>query len=195
MMLSERRFQSGKGACCLLLFALFLPACVSVQIAETTPSIETLKLLRNANIPPLAIGEFKAGGAVGRAKSINIRGSTINAPKDGTFADFLKQTVQAELSAAGKYDPASATSLSAVLDESRGSENIATGRAALGAEFQVSKSGRLIFAKRYRVESDWKSDFIGALAIPEAFRQYNALYADLVRAVFTDPEFIAATKT
>jgi len=37
-------------------------------------------------------------------------------------------------------------------------------------------------------------DFIGAIAIDEAFLQYNALYAMLVRKVLSDPELIAAAK-
>ena len=51
-----------------------------------------------------------------------------------------------------------------------------------------------MLAKEYRVEAKWHSDFIGALAIDEAFLQYNALYALLVRQALSDPELIAAAK-
>jgi hypothetical protein len=172
-----------------------LAGCVSAEIDQITPSIETLKLLRQSGVPPLELANFKEGEKTKLGRSINIRGSTLNAPKGGTFVDFLQQTVKAELEAAGKLDVGSPIAISATLNESRAGENIAKGKAALGAEFQVLKSGQSVFRKQYRVESKWDSEFIGALAIPEAFRQYNALYAELVRSVFSDPEFIAALKT
>jgi hypothetical protein len=179
----------------LLLLLTPLTGCVSAEIDQTTPSIETLKLLRQSGIPSLALGDFREGDMARLGRSINIRGSTLNAPKGGTFVDFLRQTVKAELEAAGKLDAQSPIAIVATLNESRAGENSAKGKAALGAEFQVLKSGQSVFRKQYRVESKWDSEFIGALAIPEAFRQYNALYAELVRSVFSDPEFLAALKT
>lgn len=169
--------------------------CISTQIDETTPSIETLKLLRQREIPPIALGPFRdADGDKAIGRSINIRGSTLNAPKDQGFSGFLMQTVEAELRAAGKFDPAASTLLSATLIESRASENFKDGKAALGAELRVIRAGTTVFTRQYRVEGQWKSEFIGALAIPEAFRQYNALYPLLVRQAFADAELLQALK-
>lgn len=174
--------------------AAALCACVHAPIDAVSPSIETLKLLRQPGIAPVALGRFADADGVRIGKSINIRGSTLNAPSGGSFADFLKSTLQAELEAAGKMDAASPTILNAALTESRASENMASGNTSLGAELSLVRGGATIFSKRYRVESQWKSEFIGALAIPEAFRQYNALYALLVRQAFSDPEMIAALR-
>jgi hypothetical protein len=51
-----------------------------------------------------------------------------------------------------------------------------------------------VLAKDYRVDAKWHSDFIGALAIDEAFFQYKALSAQLVCKVVPDPEFISAAR-
>lgn len=177
-----------------LLAALSLSACVNAPVDEISPSFDTLKLLRAESIPPISLGSFGDAPQARIGRSINIRGSTLRAPKNGTFSDFLKQTVQTELTAAGVFNSTAATSLEAVLTESRASENLSSGGASLAAEFRVRRSGALVFAKPFRVETSWKSDFIGAIAIPEAFRQYNGLYALLVRRALSDPELIAALR-
>jgi hypothetical protein len=178
----------------LTVAALALSSCMHTRIDDITPSIETLKLLREQGAAPIAVGVFSAEGKA-LARSINIRGSTMSAPKGGDFAQFLRLTFESELRAAGKLDPAATTTISARLIESRASENMADGGASLGAEISVMRDGAVAFRKPYRIETKWKSEFIGALAIPEAFRQYNALYALLVRRVFSDPAFVAATKS
>lgn len=177
-----------------LLAALLLPACINAPVDEISPSFDTLKLLRAETVPPLALGAFVDAPEARIGRSINIRGSTLRAPKSGTFADFLRQTVQTELAAAGAFNPAAVTTLEATLTESKASENLSTGGASLAAEFRVIRNGKVTFAKPFRVETQWKSDFIGAIAIPEAFRQYNALYAVLVRRALSDPELIAALR-
>jgi hypothetical protein len=84
--------------------------------------------------------------------------------------------------------------LDGVLTESRASEDFKKGGGSLGARISLWRGGKLVLAKDYRVDTTWHSDFIGALAIEEAFLQYNALYAQLVRKALSDPELIAAAK-
>lgn len=174
--------------------AATLTGCVHMQIDETAPSLETLTLLRTQAVPQIALGEFKEVGGTSLAKNINVRGSTLRAPGGGNFADFLKKSFQSELVAAGTYAASSTTAITGTLEESRATEDMAKGYASLGAIMAVSRDGTTVFSKRYRAETRWRSDFIGAIAIPEAFRQYNGLYSQLVRTVFADPEFIAALK-
>jgi hypothetical protein len=173
--------------------ALLASGCVSTDIDAVPASLETLQALRRSNVPPLALGSFAAAKGIS-ARSINIRGSTMNAANGSDFPTFLSQVFASELRAAGKFDPASSLLLSGVLTESRASENMAKGTASLSATMTLTRGSVHLFSKSYRVESEWKSDFIGALAIPDAFRNYNALYALLVRQAMTDPEMLAAMR-
>lgn len=175
-----------------LLACLPLGACTS-QIDALSPSFETLQVLRENGVPPLALGRFEASSEE-LGHGVRIRLSVMKPPKGRSFAEFLGSTFEAELQAAGKLDPASPLRLDAVLTESHVGEDMAKGRAALGATVTLLRAGAPIFSKPYRVETRWKSDFIGAIAIPEAFRQYNALYALLVRQALSDPELLAATR-
>ena len=142
----------------------------------------------------MALGSFTpANKAIGR--SITIRLSVMHPPKGGNFAEFLGATFETELKAAGKLDPASPLRLDGVLTESRAGEDFKKGGGSLGATVKLTRNGITLFTKDYWVETKWRSDFIGAIAIDEAFLQYNALYAQLVRQVFSDTEFIAAAKS
>lgn len=169
-----------------------LGACTS-PADELPASLETLRALRERAVPPLAVGAFTpASKEVGR--SITIRLSVMHAPKGSNYAEFLGQTFATELKAAGTLDPASPLVVEGMLTESRASEDFAKGGASLGATITLRRAGAVVLQKPYRVETKWKSDFIGAIAIPDAFMQYNSLYALLVRQVLTDPEFLAAAK-
>ena len=171
---------------------LGLTGCAS-QIDDLSPSFETLRVLREQAVPPIALCAFSSASKdLGR--SVTIRVSVMHAPKGQDFADFLRNAFATDLRAAGTLDPASTLHLEGVLTESHVGEDFAKGGASLGATITLRRAGAVIFSKPYRVEARWNSDFIGAIAIPEAFRQYNALYATLVRQVFSDPAFLAAAK-
>jgi hypothetical protein len=169
-----------------------LAGCVSTQIDEVPPSFETLQTLREQQVPPLRVGRFALGEGVPRR--MMIRGSDLHPPKGEDFADFLRATFEGELKAAGNLDPAAPLQIDGVLIESHAGENMKTGHASLAARINLTRRGAIVLAKDYRVETQWKSDFIGAIAVPDAFREYNGLYAALVRNVLGDPEFIAAAK-
>ncbi|MCW1403686.1 hypothetical protein OKA06_15755 [Novosphingobium sp. MW5] len=175
-----------------VLLCLALAGC-SAPVAELPPSLETIRVLREQAVPPLALGTFTSGNkAIGR--SISVRLGVLHAPKGKTFAEFLGATFETELKAAGKLDPASPLRIDAVLNESRIDEDFKKGGGALGAKVTLLRGGRAVLAKDYRVDAKWGSDWIGAIAIDQAFTNYNGLYAQLVRKVLSDPEFVAAAK-
>ncbi len=179
-------------ALCLLPL-LLLAACIHAPVDELGPSFETVKLIQASQFAPVALGSFTAAASQQKfAKQINIRGSTMGPPKGGDFPGFLKQTLMSELAAAGRYDAGSIVSISAEMTKNNAGENLAKGAAQIAATFIVSRGGKPVFTRDYEVENRWKSDFIGAIAIPEAFQQYNELYSQIVRKVLSDPEFVAA---
>jgi hypothetical protein len=127
-----------------------------------------------------------------KARSINVRGSTLSAPGNGDYAEYLRQTLMSQLTAAGKLSGNGAVTIGATLTEAEVNENMSTGSAALGARFVVSKNGTNVFDKNIRVSGNFKSNFIGAIAIPETFLQFNALFPKLIDQLTLDPDFIKA---
>lgn len=173
--------------------AIIMAAGCTSAIEDLPPSLETVRVLREQNVPAMGLGAFIAASpALGRG--IAIRLSTMHAPKGRNFAEFLGATFETELKAAGKLDPASPLRIEGVLTESRASEDFKNGGGRLGARITLTRGGRPLLTKDYAVDAKWHSSFIGALAIEEAFLQYNAMYAQLVRKVLSDPEFVAAAR-
>jgi hypothetical protein len=170
---------------------VMLPGCISTSTDASPPDFATLLTLRHGLGKAVATGNFGlASPSVGAA--INIRGSTMHPPKGQSFADVLEQAIAAQLRAAGRFDATAPIRITGLLTGSRAGEDLAHGHATLVADIVVMRGGTRLFARRYDVVTSWDSSFLGAIAIPEAFRQYNALYDQLSRKILSDPDLIAA---
>lgn len=178
----------------LIAACLVASGCMSVDAPVQQATFENVRLLQAADVPPLALNTFKI--APGRPpqmdKSIGIRVDTLKAP-GGSFSQYLRSTFETELTAAGKLDPQAPTALSAELTQSEVKTSPA-GYGRLAARFSAARDGQVIFQKEIAVTDEWKFDFIGALAVPEAMTRYTALYPKLAAALFNDAEFRQALR-
>lgn len=166
----------------------------TTAMAPQSPTLTNIQLLRAADVPTLSLGEFVlAPGLPARMdRSISIRADSVTAPGDGSFAHYLRQTLETELRGAGKLDSSAPTTIAAQLTQSRVTTALPRAEAILGARFMVTRNGTLIYEKELTVTDAWESNFIGAIAIPQAADRYTALYADLATALLSDTEFRAA---
>ena len=180
----------------LLAVLLAAGGCTGSRLAPPQPTFSGLQAVRAAEVPPLAVGRFAAapGLAPGRDRSILIRAAALRPPQGTSFADYLAETLRAELTSAGRLDPASPLSLSGLLTENRVDSGLGRGRGVLAAAFILSRGGREIWRKTLQVERDWDSNFIGAVAYLRADQNYGALYQMLVAALFADPDFRRAVR-
>lgn len=160
------------------------------------PTLTNLQLLRSPDIPSLALGEFRlAPGLPERMdRSLAIRAEIIRAPGDGSFSSYLRQTLEAELTGAGKLDVASGTSISAHLTQSRVETRGDDGSAVLGARFIVSRGGQVIYNQEHVITDTWATTFLGGVAIPEAMDHYNALYPAIVSDLLRSDAFKRAVR-
>jgi hypothetical protein len=71
---------------------------------------------------------------------------------------------------------------------------MSTGKALISAHFQVMRSGQTVFDKTLKDYHTWDSSIIGAVAIPRAFNEYQAGYANLLGQLYKDPEFLNACR-
>jgi hypothetical protein len=177
----------------ILLALMLISACIHAPVDQVGPSFETVKLIRATSFPPVGLGQFTVAPSQSNfAKRINIRGSTMGPPKGSDFPTFLKQTLMDQLVASGRYDPTSTIQISAEMTKNKAGENLSKGAAQIAATFIIKRGEQVLFSRNYEAENRWKSDFIGAIAIPEAFEQYNELYGQIVRRTLSDPEFTSA---
>jgi hypothetical protein len=173
-----------------------MTACANVQMPTPVASATNLEKIRQANIGPAQVGEFKL--APGKPEVMDravggLRGSTIS-PSAGSYSKQLREELITELKGAGLLDPASSVLIEGELTDSMLDAAIGTGKGRLAARFRVKRNGHAVFDKELIVESFWESSFVGAVAIPAAINQYGALYKTLVGKLIDDAEFRAAVK-
>ena len=165
-------------------------------MALQQPTLGNIEALRVSGMPSFSLGAFEpaAGKPTAFDRSVVVRASTLHAPGDGSFAHYLRQTLEAQLQGAGKLEASAPTMISAELTRSEVSSSVPTAHGALAARFQVSRGGLAIYDREIAVQTDWDSSIIAAIAVPDATDHYTALYPKLVSALLTDQGFQSAVR-
>lgn len=173
---------------------LQLAACAEMQMGQPKPTIATLTQVRGAGLAPVGVGTFTADTSRNASMDelVSIRTNKLRSPVGGSFAQYLKETLSVELTAAGLLDPAADTVVSGVLSDSTVEAPIGTGTASLGARFVVTRAGAVRYDRQLDVSAQWESAFVGVTAIPQAAGQYEGLYRKLVGTLLADPGFRTA---
>jgi hypothetical protein len=167
-----------------------LSAC-AVALTPHQQTFDNVRLLQGDTIPPMALGKFglAEGKPASMDKSLGIRAESVKPPEGLTFSGYLRQTLEAELTGAGKLNPSAPIVISGDLTRSNVSTSGENSRGALGARFYVTRSGSKVFDKELVVDGEWPSSFFGAEAIPTAMNHYNGFYPKLVNKLLSDSEF------
>ena len=178
-----------------LAVALVLSGCATAQLSTPQASLDNIQAIRAASLPAMNVGAFTPGpGApTDMDKAILIRAGADTAP-EGSFATYLGDTLRAELKGAGKYDPASPLMVSGVITDTHLVSEVGAPNARLAARFTLSRGGRPVFTKELTVSDQWEFEYVGAVAIPDAFNHYAGLFPKLVGALLADPDFLAAVR-
>jgi hypothetical protein len=177
------------------LSALTLGACAMAPVPPPQATLENIQAIRGGTFAAMKVGEFTAGpGAPATMdKRVTVRAGSQAAPS-GSYAKLLGETLAAELQGAGKLDPNAALVVSGVVTDTHVDSSMPDATARLSAHFTLKKNGAVAFDKTLTTSATWKSSFMGAVAIPDAFNHYNALFPQLVTALLSDPEFKATSR-
>lgn len=175
---------------------LLLAACAIAPMGAPIPSVQNVAKARSAGLPPLALGDFvpAAGRDAAMDRSISIRTNMVHSPYGSSFAAYLRESVAADLRAAGLLDPASAIVLAGELTDSRIDVPVGLASAAVAARFVLTRGGVRMYERELRASESWNASFIGAEAVPMALNHYGALYRKLVTELLEDPAFQAAAR-
>jgi hypothetical protein len=174
-----------------LLAVLVFAGCANIKLDATGATPATVEKLRSARLAPAQVGAFRLAPGKDPAMDTSLSGLRGNslAPAKGTWSQLLKDTVLAELTAAGLVDPASSLVIEGLLTDSKVDAAIGTGTGRLAARFIVKNGSRVAYDKELAADAQWESSFVGAVAIPAAMNQYGALYKSLVAKLVDDPDF------
>lgn len=173
-----------------------MTAACATPLAEHQQTFENVQILRADSIPQMALGEFKLAKGLPESmdRTLGIRADSVTPPQGLTFSQYLRQALEAELTGAGKLNPAASVVISGELTRSAISTSGSTSNGTLGARFHVTRSGADVYDKELTVTESWPSSFFGAEAIPTAMNHYNGFYPKLVTQLVSDPEFKRAVQ-
>lgn len=167
-----------------------LSGCAQMTMAQPQPTIENTVKLRNKNLAPATVGAFAADPfRPDIDKSHSIRGNGLASPTNGSFAQYLGETLKVELQTAGLYDPNAKTVISGSLMQSNVDASIGAGKASLAARIVVSRAGAVRYDREVSISSAWDSPFVGVVAVPLAAGQFEGLYRKLAGKLFDDVLF------
>jgi hypothetical protein len=178
-----------------LVASLQLTGCANISMSQPKAALETTAALRGTAMAPAAIGKFSLDSSLPANvdQSISLRGAnSVKSPIDGSFSQYLRESLRVELEAAGLFDAASKTVVNGTLTRSEADAAIGTGTAKLGARFVVTRADSVKYDKEWVVDDSWESSFVGATAIPLAAAHYEGLYRKLTGKLLADPQFRAA---
>ncbi|MDB5432044.1 MAG: hypothetical protein JWP35_3160 [Caulobacter sp.] len=186
---------SGFVSALMGLMALALSACAMAPLPPPQATLDNIQAVRAANLPLMAIGSFTPapGHPTQMDRAVVIRAGSQAAP-GGSYARYLGDTIAAELSGAGRLDPTSGLVVSGVITDTYLDSNMSTARAALSARITLTRAGRVVYDKTLSAQSSWEGNFMGAVAIPDAFNHYTGLFQDLAGKLLADPEFQKAAR-
>ncbi|WP_229427104.1 hypothetical protein [Massilia atriviolacea] len=172
------------------ILAVQLVGCAPMKMSAPAPSMDNTVKLRNPAFDKVAVGSFvlDASKSASIDQSHSLRAAAVAAP-GGSFAQYLGETLKVELQSAGLLDASAATTITGTLTESEVDAAIGTGKGVLAARFVVTRAAQVRFDKEVKVESSWDSSFMGAVAIPLAAREYEALHRKLVSKLLDDAAF------
>lgn len=179
-----------------LLLVSLTTGCAQIQLGAPVASIDNIQKAKASGMPAASVGNFAlaAGKPAEMDKGVSVRSNTVSSPYDQSFAKYLKETLTAELKAAGLLDAAAPLSIQGELVDSVLDAPIGVGKGKVSARFTATRAGKKVFEKDFTAESTWESSFVGAVAIPAAVNQYSQLYRQVVGQLLDDAGFRAAVK-
>lgn len=176
----------------LLIFS-FTGAGCSMVAPKYTPSVSSVQALKQSSDIKADVAPFDSKEQKGNANPISLRGSQMHSPYNDSYAAYLTEAVRQDLILAGKLSPKSDLVITGTLlknDLSTGT--VSAGEGDIEARFIVRKGKAVRYDQVKQARTQWKSSFVGAVAIPKAQQQYPVLVKALLDKLYSDPAFMKA---
>ena len=191
----SKNARGALGGLIVVVAAATMASGCSTTLGQHQPSLDSVQTLRDSGVVALNVGDFAVAAGVDPSidRGVSMRGAPIKPQNGKSFVQYLRDSLIADLTSAGKYDPNSVVTVRAELtDNQLHALGASTADAWLAARFWITKDARTVYDKKLEETHSWPSSFIGAIAFPEAVNQYTELYSALLMKLYTDPEFRSA---
>ena len=168
----------------------------ATQAPSYHSSIDNVQALQRLGPMKVSLGSIKSDEkSAGSLDRLSSRAMSIESPYPDGYAGYVREALRADLTAAGKLDPAAPRAINAVLTVNRlDTSGINVGEAEVAARFSLTESGRVLYQKEHAAKHEWESSFMGPVAVQNALNNYGVTVQKLIGRLFADPEFAAALR-
>jgi len=189
-------FQLSRAAslAAALVLSAFAVGCAG-PAPNYAPSIDNVESLKRSGSEDVNVGAFTVAADLPGGKAISLRANSMVSPVGGNFGDYIASALRQELELAKLYNAKSGLEVSgALLRNNIDAGGISTSTGQIEARFLVKREGQVRFDKVKRIEHQWESSFVGAVAIPLAVNNYPVMVQKLLGTLFTDPDFVQSMR-
>ena len=160
-----------------------------------SPSVDNVELLKKGNLETIRVGQVAVTQGMPGASSLGIRASSISSPVGANYGDYLARALSQELELAKLQNLKSNIEVTGTLLKNNiYAGGFSTNAGQMEARFVVKRADEVKFDKVKKAELKWDSSFAGAVAIPLAVNNYVVIVQKLLNSLFSDADFVAATK-
>lgn len=172
--------------------ALLMSGCAQFQAGPYGADYTALDSMRSAKPGTAAVATVQPADPAHPVNRLSLRGAALLSPS-GTFAKYLENALIADLKEAQVYDSGARTLLNVqILKNEIDISGFAVGTGTMEIQLRVTRDGQSRLDKRYKANTSFGSHFMGNIAIPAGQTAYAGVVRELLRNVYSDPQFIAA---
>ncbi|MEY4883827.1 MAG: hypothetical protein RIS34_1681 [Pseudomonadota bacterium] len=189
-------FKVPRIACLVaaLVVSVFAVGCAG-PAPNYAPSIDNVEAFKKSGGDTANVGAFTVAANLPGSKSISLRANTMVSPVGAHFGDYIATALRQELELAKLYNAQSGLEISGVLLRNNiDAGGISTNAGQIEARFVVKRGGQVRYNKVKRIEHQWESSFVGAVAIPLAANNYPVMVQKLIGTLVSDPDFVQSLR-
>lgn len=172
--------------------ALMMTGCAQYRAGPYSADYQALDRLKAAKLEPAAVATVQPTAPGHAVNKLSLRGAGLVSPS-GTFAKYLEDALVSDLKEALVYDAKARTQLAAeILKNDMDISSFSVGKAAIEVRLVVTRDGQRRLDKRYPAAITFDSHLMGNIAIPAGQAAYSGVVRELLRSIYSDPQFLAA---
>ncbi len=174
----------------ILLLTLVTAGCASFKAPAYSPDYQVLDRLKNKSLVNVSVAPVEPQDPKAKVNQVDLRAMSLST-EQGTFSAYLEHSMIQDLTELGIYRPNSNVQIKATLIENdMDLSSFSKGYGKMVVDLEIQKSSVVTFSRRYIGETEFESSLAGAIAIPKAQSEYPYLVRELLKQIYSDPEFI-----
>ncbi|EAR59547.1 hypothetical protein [Neptuniibacter caesariensis] len=175
-----------------LISVVLISGCASFEAPSYSPDYQTIDAVKTQSLKAVSLGDFSPMDPQAKVNKISLRAAGFKA-KQGTFTQYFRDALEADLTEIGIYDQASDVTISAELVENDlDISGFSKGKGLMQVRLMINQGEDVLLDKVYTAVTEFDSSFAAAVAVPKAQSEYPVLVKTMLAKIYTDKAFVKA---